>query len=211
MRLFNILAFNAPTAGIALLFFRKADMCGQGAHPRLNHFDKLVVIHFTDRHGNHIVRRVVAGHIAEHSLAGKAAHLFGCAEDSAPRRLIGKRRRLKIIKHQIVRCVNGLFDFLHHHFFFFRHLAVVKRRVGNKIANNVRRQFQVVFQHFGIKTGKMARGIGICSAADIFNIFGNLPRVSFFRPLKHHVFNKMRNSVILCGFGSRSRIDPHAE
>ena len=106
--------------------------------------------------------------------------MFGRSQNSASRCLIRKCRFLKVIEYQIVRCVCGLFDFLYHNFFFFAHLRRVKRRVGDKVADNVGCKFQVVLEHFGIKTGEMPWCISICGTADVFDVCSEF---LFFVPL----------------------------
>ena len=155
MRLLNVFAFHAPAADIILRVFGKIRMRGQGIHPLFNHLDEFVVVYAPDCGCYHIVCGIVRTHVIEHAFFVKTAHMFGCSQNSASRCLIRKCRFLKVIEYQIVRCVCGLFDFLYHDFFFFAHLRRVKRRVGDKVADNVGCKFQVVLEHFGIKTGEM--------------------------------------------------------
>ena len=183
----------------------------QTGQPCFHHFYQLPVVNIADRAENHVFRRIVGFHVGTQLPGAEAPDQIGRAENRPTHRLTGKSFRLHIVKNDIARIVISLFDFLNYHFAFFHQFVFGKLRRSNQFAQNVDRQFQIVLQHFGIKSGKFTGSIGVGLSAHIFDIFGNGRGRTAGGAFEYHMFKKMGNTVHVFPFISRTGIDPDPE
>ena len=211
MCLFNIALFNIKAAGILLRLYRKRNVRLQAAQALPAHFDEFFVFKIADRADDDVFGCIVGFQIILQSLSVEGTNLFGRSENASAQRLVRKGFPLKIVKNNVVRGVNCLFDFLHDHFALLNQLFFGKGRIEDKVADDVQRQFCVVFQHFGVKGRKLARRIGVVLSADILDFFRDLQRSAVFCALKDHMFQKVGNAVNLFVFIGGTCFNPDAQ
>ena len=126
-------------------------------------------------------------------------------------RLIGKGRRLEMIEDDVVGRVVGLADFLQHDRPFAHQFGLVEGRVLQKIADNIDRQRDVLFQDARVIGGIFAGRIGIHLAADRLDLLGDRlcrpPRRSF----EQHMFQQVGDAVLRLGLVAGPATCPDAD
>ena len=82
---------------------------------------------------------------------------------------------------------------------------------GENVGKHVERQRHVGLEHARIIGGALGAGRGIEIAAHGLDLLGDLPGGASPRALERHVFEEMRNAVLVAPFVAAAGIDPHAE
>ena len=126
------------------------------------------------------------------------------AQDRPAQRLPRKGCFLKVIENNIVGRITRFTQFLKHDILFARQIIIVKARVGHQIGDDRQPQRQVARQQPGMKHRRITRCPGVEIAADIFDLFGNRlcrPRLG---ALEHHMFEQMRQPIMLGHFKARA-------
>ena len=203
--------FNKKTALVNLLVGRKMTLSLNRAQTLFNHADKVVMSDVSHGTDDHIFSGIIALQIGLEFFLVKRTDFLRRSQNCPPQSLIRKSLLLQIVKDNIVRHVDCLFNFLNHNLTFFQQFAFGKSRVFYQVGQNVNCQFGVAFQHLGIERGKFPCRIGIRLSAHIFKLFRNFKGVAGFGSFKDHVFQKMGNTVHFLSFKSRTGLYPNAE
>ena len=137
--------------------------------------------------------------------------MFGGAEDRAAERLVGKGELLQMLEDEIVGRIGNGADLLHDHILLAHELLAVERRLGQDVGQNVERKRHVGLEDAREIGGALGAGRGIEIAADRFDLLGDLPRGAPPRALERHVFEEMRDAVLVVPLVAAAGIDPDAE
>ena len=116
-----------------------------------------------------------------------------------------------MLENQIVRRVGDGADFLHDDVLLANELLAVEGRLGQNVGEHVERQRHVGLEHARIIGGALGAGRRVEIAADRLDFLGDLPRAAPPRALERHVFEQMRNAVLVAAFVAAAGIDPDAE
>ena len=147
------------------------------------------------------VRGIVAlGDVCAKILAREAAHVVARPEDRAAvagRPVIGLGEH---VQAQIVRRVLHHRDLFQDDPLFPVHLRFGEGRMQDEIGKDLERFFEMFGCRFCIIAGRVFGGESVGLRPDAIHRVGDLKRVSFRRPLEHHVFDKMGDAVFLFRF-----------
>ena len=102
-------------------------------------------------------------------------------------------------------------DFLQDHMAFDLDLAGLEHRVQHDVGNHVEREPGVVSENAGVIGGHLARGIGVDIAAHVLDRLGDLKRVPGLGALERHMFEEMRDAVLIGALVPPAGIDPDAD
>ena len=137
--------------------------------------------------------------------------MFPCAENRPPDWLIRKRGRVEQFEHEIVRCILDRADFLQDDAFFALELHAVERALGQNVGKNVERERNIAGQDMGVIGGMFGARRGVEIAARRLDLLGDIARRAPPRPLERHMFEKMRQAMLVGAFVARSRADKNTE
>ena len=112
---------------------------------------------------------------------------------------------------QVVRLILNHLHFLKDNGTFFGHLVFIEYRIIQHIENDLRALFEIRADGFDIIAGCFLAGERVDLSSDAVDFLRNLPRISFFGSLKHHMFDKMGYAGILFVFIAGSSFYPYAE
>ena len=90
-------------------------------------------------------------------------------------------------------------------------LVAVERRLGQDVGQHVERQRHVGLEHARVIGGALGAGRGIEIAADRLDLLGDLAGGAPSRALERHVFEEMRDAVLVAPLVAAAGIDPDAE
>ena len=116
-----------------------------------------------------------------------------------------------MLENQIVGRVGDGADLLNDDVLLAQQLVAVEGRLGQDVGEHVERQRHVGLEHARIIGGVLGAGRGIEIAADRLDFLGDLPRAAPPRALERHVFEEMRDAVLVAAFVAAAGIDPDAE
>ncbi len=122
-----------------------------------------------------------------------------------------ERRLLEIVEDDVVRRVVRLADLLQDHAALAFQLLRLEGRVGQDVADDVGAQRGVLLQQLDVIGGLLARGVGVDVAAHRLDLLGDLRRGAALGALEGHVFEEVRDAVLLRGLVARAGGDIGAE
>src|SRR6516225_7398292 len=151
------------------------------------------------------------GEIAAQHVAIEALQGFRGSEQRAPHRLIRIAELVEMLEHDVVgRILRGT-DLLHDHVLFPLQFLRHEGGVGEDIGEHVKRERHVGLHHPRI----ISRGLGRCArieiTADRLDFFHDLSRTAVRGALECHVFEQMRNAVLVRLFIAASDPGPNSE
>ncbi len=156
-------------------------------------------------------RAVVPAQVVAQLRLVERTHRLGGAEDGAAEWLIGKGDDLKVLENQVVRRIGDGADLLDDDVLLAQDFVAVEGRLGENIGEDVERQRHVGLEHAGIIGGGFGAGRGVEIAADRLDFLDDLPGGAPFRALERHVFEEMRDAVLVAPLVAAAGIDPNAE
>src|SRR5580700_8607888 len=162
--------------------------------------------------GHHDVgRAIVPPEIVAQRAAVERPHRLGGAEDGAAERLLRESDGVQMLEYQIVRGVGDGADLLDDDALLAGDLLAVEGGIGQDIGEHVQRQRYVGLEHARIIGRGLGAGRRIEIAADCLDLFGDLAGGAPPRALERHVFEKMRNAVLVAALVAAAGGDPDAE
>jgi len=165
----------------------------------------------TGRGHNHIGRAVVTRHVGAQACRVEGTHSLRGAENRTANRLEGKCRFLQAVEHKIVGSILGRANFLYDHVLLAPQFLRIESWVGQDIGQNIEGERYVRPKH----AREIARRFGACCGIEVpaygFDRFSDLPRCASFGALESHVFEQVRNAVLVRLLVSAPGSDPHAE
>ena len=112
---------------------------------------------------------------------------------------------------QIVRGILGCTDFLHDYILLAPQFLRIESRVREDIGQNIEGERHVGLEH----ARKIACRLCTCCSVEIpahcLDSFRNLSRRASLGALESHMFEQMRNTVLVVFLVAATRADPHAE
>ncbi len=163
------------------------------------------------RGDHHVIGGIVPPHVAGQRRAREAPdHLLG-AEHRPAHRLRGERRLLEMVEDDVVRRVVRLADLLQDHPALALQLLGLEGRVGQDVADDVGGERRVLLQHLDVVGGLLARGVGVDMPAHRLDLLGDLGGAAPLGALEGHVFEEMRDAVLLRQLVARAGGDVGAE
>ena len=163
------------------------------------------------RHRDHALGAVLPIDEGMQLLRGEGLHRLGRAEDRAADRLVAERGFGETVEDDVVgRVVRGA-DLLQDHVLLALELLGVELGLGQDVGKDVDGQRHVVAQHAGVEGGRLDAGGGVDLAADILDLRGDLPGAAPLGALERHMFEQMRDAVLVVGFVAGARFDPDAQ
>ena len=163
------------------------------------------------RRHHHVGPAIVARQISAQVPVLERAHALRRAEDRAPHRLARERARLQIVEHEIVGRVLGRTDLLHDDVLLALELVRIELRIRQDVGQHVERERHVAFQHAGVVGGGLEARRGVDVAANRLDLLGDLARAAALGALERHVFQEMRDAVLVRPLVAAAGADPDAE
>src|SRR5690606_7525821 len=160
---------------------------------------------------DHARGAVVLGEIGAQALGREGAHGVGRAENRAADRLVGKSSFLKEIENDVVGRVVGRADLLQDHALLARELVRVEGRAGENVRENIERKRHVLAEDARVVAGVLKAGGGVKIAAGVLDLLHDLPRVAPRRALEGHMYEQVRDAMLMRILVARTRTDPDAE
>ena len=145
------------------------------------------------------------------SLTIEALYGFDRAKNGAPHRLTGKGGAQQMIENEIVRRIEGLTDFLNDDAAFAFEFGLFKNGVLQDVGKEIDCERQIALHHAGVIGGCLMRRMGVQMTADIFDFFGNGSGRAALGALEGHVFQQMRDAMLMTAFVTCACIDPNAD
>ena len=118
---------------------------------------------------------------------------------------------LQVLENEIVRRVGDRADLLDDDVLLAHQLLAVESRFGQDVGEHVERERHVGLEHARVIGRGLGAGRRVEIAADRLDLLGDLARGAPPRALERHVFEEMRDAVLVAPFVAAAGIDPHAE
>jgi len=168
----------------------------------------------TDRAGSgkhHVGPAVMAAEIIAQLRAVERPYRHRRAENGPAERLVGKGGGLQVFEDEIVGGIGDCTDLLHNDILLQQEIVAGECRFGENVGKDVDRQRHVGFEHASEIGRAFDARRGIKVSADGLDLFGDLPGGPPPRSLERHMFEEMRDAVLVVAFVTAAGIDPHAE
>ena len=178
----------------------------------LRHFlDHPLVIDRAGGRHHHVGTAIMRRKIAAQRIAVEALQGLCRSQQRAPHRLIRVTQLVEMLEHHVVgRILRGA-DLLHDHALFALQLVRHEGRIGEDVGEHVERQRHVGLHHPRIIGGGLGRGAGVEIAADRLDFLDDLARRAPRGALERHVFEQMRDAVLVRLFVAAADAGPHPE
>ena len=167
-----------------------------------------------DRPGRPDHRRastVMSIEIGANFIPAEARHLFPRAKDWTPNRLIWKSGRVQQFKDEIIRRVfNGSY-LLQNDAFFALELDTVEGAFGQNISEDIERERNVAGQNMRVVGGMFRACRGVEIAARRLDFLGDITGRAPPRSLERHMFEKMRQAMLVRSFVAGPGADKNAK
>ena len=151
------------------------------------------------------------GEIAAQHVAIELLQRLGGAEQRAPHRLVGIAELVEMLEHDVIGRILRRADFLHDDALLALELVRHEGRIGEDVGQHVERQRHVGLHHPRIIGGGLGRGAGVEIAADRLDLLDDLARGAPRGALERHVFEQMRDAVLVRLFVAAADAGPDAE
>ena len=162
--------------------------------------------------GDHDIRTtIMPGEVVAQFPAVERAHRLRRAEYRAAERLIGKRDGLQMLENKIVGRVGDRANLLHDDILLKRKFVAGEGRLGQNVSQHVERQRHIGFEHARVIGGALGAGRRVEIAADGLDFLSDLPSGPPPCAFERHMFEKMRDAVLVVAFAAAAGIDPHAQ
>ena len=115
-----------------------------------------------------------------------------------------------MLEDEIVRRVGDRADLLDDDVLLARQFRV-ESRLGQNVGQHVERERHVGLEHARVVSGALGAGRGIEIAAHRLDLLGDLARRAPPRALERHMFEEMRNAVLVVMLVAAAGSDPNAE
>ena len=162
--------------------------------------------------GHHDVRRpIVPGEIVAQLAPVERSDRLRSAENRAAKRLVGKGDELEVFEDEIVRSVGDGADLLDDDVLLANELVAVEGRLGEDVGEHVERERHIGLENARVISRRLGARRRIEIAAHSLDLLGDLARRAPARAFEGHVFEEMRDAVLIPPFVAAAGIDPHAE
>ena len=187
---------------------RRAVEAGKALRHFLDH--PLVIDRAGGRH-HHVGAAIMRRQIAAQRIAVEALQGLGRAQQRAPHRLVRVTQLVEMLEHHVVGRILRRADLLHDHALFALQFVRHEGRIGEDVGEHVERQRHVGLHHPGIIGRGLGRGAGVEIAADRLDFLDDLARRAPRGALERHVFEQMRDAVLVRLFVAAADAGPHPE
>ena len=144
-----------------------------------------------------IVRGVVLGKIGADGVAIEGADALGGTENVTSQRMIAEMGKVEQIVTTIFGVVLAHVDFFQYDALFALDIVVGERRSKQKIGQDVEAGFDMLVRGNRIISRNIAGSKRIDLYAEALHLFGNIECRTALGAFEHHVFDKMRNPVLV--------------
>ena len=116
-----------------------------------------------------------------------------------------------MLENEIVGSVGDSADFLDDDALLAKQFVAVEGGFRKNVGQHVERQRHVLPEHARVIGRAFGAGCGVEIAANRFDLFGDLARSAPPRALERHVFEKMRNAMLVAALVAAAGGDPDAK
>ena len=170
-----------------------------------------LVLHRSGRGHHDVGSAVISAEIVAQFAVIEGANRLRRTKDRAAERLVGKGHDLQMLENQIVGRIGDGADFLHDDVLLAQKFLAVEGRLGKNVGEYVECERHVGLEHARVIGGVLGSGRGIEIAADRLDLLGDLACAAPPRALERHMFEEMRNAVLVAAFVAAAGSDPDAE
>ena len=160
---------------------------------------------------HHRAALIVARQIGADPIAVEGRNAFRRSENGPAERLLGKGSGVEQIEDEIVRRVLDGADLLQDDALFAFKLVAIEGAVGQNVGQNIEREPRVGCQNMGVVGGLLDTRRGIEIAPCGLDLFRDRTGGAAARALERHVFEQVRQALLVMGFVAGARRDPDPE
>ncbi len=162
-------------------------------------------------HQHHVRAVILGGEIRAEMGALEAAHAVGGAEDRSADRLVGKRRFLHEVEHDVLGRIHGRCDLLQDHVALAGKLAPIEARGKDDVAQDVEGEGKILAQHARVIGGGVHAGRGVELATDRLDLLGDVLGAAACGPFERHMLEEMGDAMLAKALAAAPGADPDAE
>src|SRR5581483_1665054 len=115
------------------------------------------------------------------------------------------------LMYEVVWAVLVHFDFFQDHAAFARDVPRIEYRVKNQIGEHIESDGKMLVENFDVEANTLFGGEGVHVSADRVDLTGDVFGGARLGSFEDHVFNEMRDPVVLGVLVARSGFDPNAD
>ena len=153
---------------------------------------------------------IAFAHVVAQCIAVEAVDGVDRAENRAAHRLTGVSGFEQMIEDKIVGRVERLPDFLNDDTAFAFEFGGVEHRVLQNVGKEVDGERQIALHHAGVIGGRFMRRMRVEMTTDVFDLFSDGARVAALGAFERHMFEQMRDTMLVTGFVTRAGVNPDA-
>jgi len=183
----------------------------QLAHQVLGLPQDRVVIHGPRRRQDQPFGPVMRRREGPEILAPERRYPLGRPQDRAADGLPGIGHFLQPVEDDVVGRIQRLPDLLQDHPALDLDLVRIEDRVQDDVGHDIQREAYVGLEHPGVVGRHLAPRVGVDVAAHVLDRLSDLQRRPPLGPLERHVFQEMRDAVLLGRFVPAACQDPDAD
>ena len=185
---------------------------GVEAGKSLRHFlDHALVVDRAGGGHHHVGAAVMRREIAAQHVAIEILQRLRGAQQRTAHRLVRKAEFVEVLEHDVIGRILRRADFLHDDALLALEFVRHEGRIGQDVGEHVERERHVGLHHPRIIGGGFGRGAGVEIAADRLDFLDDLARGAPGRALEGHVFQKMRDAVLVRLLVTAADAGPDAE